>query len=154
MPTRIAIASARTTKRCPSTPRNARCTTITKTARCGFSPNNPNPDAYYEPNSFNGPVERPDTAEPPLKISGDAARYNHRDGNDDYRQPGDLFRLLSKDGQQRLFSNIHDAMQGVPLDIVKRQLAHFYKCDPAYGLGVAARMGLTAKDLPFAAAAE
>ena len=119
-----------------------------------FFANNPNPDAYYEPNSFGGPVENRDLAEPPLKLSGDAARYNHRDGNDDYKQPGDLFRLLSKDGQERLFSNIHDAMQGVPVEIVKRQIAHFYKCDPAYGRGVASRMGLHEHDLPFADAAE
>jgi catalase len=44
-----------------------------------------NPDAYYEPNSFNGPLQDERFAEPPLKISGDAARYDHRDGNDDYR---------------------------------------------------------------------
>jgi catalase len=42
-----------------------------------------NADAYYEPNSFNGAVEDKSFAEPPLKISGDAARYSHRDGNDD-----------------------------------------------------------------------
>ncbi len=119
-----------------------------------FFANNPNPDAYYEPNSFGGPVENRDSAEPPLKISGDAARYNHRDGNDDYKQPGDLFRLMPKEAQQRLFNNLHDAMQGVPLEIVKRQLAHFYKCDPAYGRGVAARLGFAALDLPFADAAE
>jgi hypothetical protein len=35
---------------------------------------NPNPDAYYEPNSFNGPVQDERFREPPLKISGDADR--------------------------------------------------------------------------------
>ena len=35
-----------------------------------------NPDAYYEPNSFNGPAEAPEFREPPLRISGDADRYN------------------------------------------------------------------------------
>ena len=118
-----------------------------------FANTTPN-DAYYEPNSFGGPVENKALAEPPLKLSGDAARFNHRDGNDDYKQPGDLFRLLSKEGQERLCDNIRDAMQSVPVDIVKRQVAHFYKCDPAYGLGVAARMGLTAGDLKLADAAE
>lgn len=39
-----------------------------------FFPNFPNPDAYYEPNSFGGPFESPEFAEPPLKISGDADR--------------------------------------------------------------------------------
>jgi catalase len=75
--------------------------------------------------------------EPPLKISGDAGRYNHRDGNDDYTQPGNLFRLMTPEQQERLFSNIAAAMNGVPEEIVKRQLGHFHKADPAYAAGVA-----------------
>ncbi len=112
-----------------------------------------NPDAYYEPNSFNGPVQDERFAEPPLKISGDAARYNQRDGNDDYRQAGDLFRLMAPDAQARLMDNIAEAMRGVPVKIVKRQIAHFYKADPEYGIGVADRMGLTAADLGGTSAA-
>lgn len=119
-----------------------------------FFSNNAPANAYYEPNSFGGPTENKALAEPPLKISGDADRFNHRDGNDDYKQPGDLFRLLSKEGQERLCDNIRDAMQGVPIDIVKRQVAHFYKADPAYGRGVATRMGLSDKDFNLADAAE
>jgi catalase len=119
-----------------------------------FEPLTGTPDAYYEPNSFHGPAQDKRFVEPPLKISGDAARYNHRDGNDDYRQPGDLFRLLSADAQQRLFGNIAEAMQGVPTDIVKRQIVHFYKADPKYGAGVAKRLGITIEDLGAAVAAE
>jgi catalase len=52
-------------------------------------------NAYYEPNSFGGPVQDARFAEPPLEIIGDADRYNHRDGNDDYTQPGNLFRLMT-----------------------------------------------------------
>ena len=113
-----------------------------------------NPDVYYEPNSFGGPAEAPAYKEPPLKISGDADRYNHRVGNDDYTQPGNLFRLMNKEQQGRLMDNIRDAMQGVPNEIVKRQCAHFHMCDPEYGLGVATRMGLPAKDLPMLKAGE
>jgi catalase len=113
-----------------------------------------NPNIYYEPNSFGGPAEAPAYREPPLKISGDADRYNHRIGNDDYTQPGNLFRLLTPDQQGRLMDNIAEAMQGVPENIVKRQVGHFYKCDPDYGIGVATRMGLGVKDLPSARAAE
>ena len=40
--------------------------------------------------------------EPPLTISGDADRYDHRAGNDDYGQAGDLFRLMSAGQQQQL----------------------------------------------------
>ncbi len=101
-----------------------------------------NPDAYYEPNSFSGPVEDPRAKEPPLKISGDADRYDHREGNDDFTQPGNLFRLMSAEEQGRLMDNIARAMQGVPEEIVRRQVELFSKCDPAYGAGVAERMGL------------
>jgi len=99
-------------------------------------------DAYYEPNSFNGPKQDPRFAEPPLKISGDADRYNHRDGNDDYTQPGDLFRLMTSEQQGRLFKNIAAAMAGVPDEIVQRQLVHFHKADPRYAEGVAKALGI------------
>jgi len=98
-------------------------------------------DAYYEPNSFNGPVQDKSAQEPPLRISGDATRYDHRTGNDDYTQPGDLFRLFDEGQRQRLFSNIVASMQGVPADIIARAVEQFRKCDPAYGEGVAREVG-------------
>lgn len=94
----------------------------------------------YEPNSFGGPVEDPKYLEPPLKISGDADRYNHREGNDDYSQPGALFRLMSDAQKEQLFSNIATAMTGVPERIKMRQLAHFHNADPAYAKGVAQKI--------------
>ena len=119
-----------------------------------FANDTGNPDAYYEPNSFNGPAEDKRYAEPALALAGDADRYDHRDGNDDYTQPGNLFRLMTPEQQGRLMDNIAAAMQGVPVEIVKRQVGHFYKADPKYGLGVAERMGLSKTDLPTAIAAE
>ena len=86
---------------------------------------------------FGGPVEDSHVKEPPLRISGDVDRYDHHVGNDDYSQPGSLFRLLPADEKERLFSNIAAALQGVPDFIVTRQLEHFAKADPAYGEGVA-----------------
>lgn len=99
-------------------------------------------DAYYEPNSFGGPVEDKRFADPSLKLSGDANRYNHRDGNDDYTQPGDLFRLMSPAQRTQLFGNIAAAMAGVPEAIMQRQLVHFHKADPAYAAGVAQALGI------------
>jgi catalase len=90
----------------------------------------------YEPNSFNGPKQDPSTKEPPLKLTGEADRYDHRAGNDDYAQPGNLFRLMNAAQKEQLFGNIAAAMQGVPEEIVRRQLAHFAKADPAYAEGV------------------
>ena len=100
-----------------------------------------NPDAFYEPNSFNGPVEQPSEKEPALHISGDADRFNHRLGNDDYTQPGNLFRMMSAHQKHQLFANIAAAMQSVPKEIIDRQIAHFAKCDPAYGAGVTEALG-------------
>ena len=99
-----------------------------------------NPDAYYEPNSFNGPVEDSGAKEPPLEISGDADRYDHREGNDDYSQAAALFNLFDDVQKQRLFRNIADAMQGVPDEIVQRQLGHFEKVHPDYAAGVKATL--------------
>lgn len=96
----------------------------------------------YEPNSMGGPVEDRKFLEPPLKISGDADRYDHRDGADDYSQPGDLFRLMNASQKEQLFGNIAEAMQGIPERVMVRQLVHFYKADPAYGRGVAQKLGL------------
>jgi len=110
-----------------------------------FFPNFPNPDAYYEPNSFQGPAESPAFAEPPLKISGDAGRYDHREGNDDYIQPRALFNLFDKGQKDRLFSNIAESMQGVPDSIVNRQLGHFEKVHPDYAEGVRAALAKLAK---------
>ena len=101
-----------------------------------FTPANANADAYYEPNSFDGPVQDPTVAEPPLKISGDAFRYNHREGNDDYSQPRALFNLFDEGEKARLFGNIAAAMVGVPEQIVDRQLAEFAKVHPDYAAGV------------------
>jgi catalase len=96
----------------------------------------------YEPNSFGGPVEDHRFKEPPLALEGPADRYDHRAGNDDYTQAGNLFRLMTAEARGRLMDAIAGAMQGVPEFIQRRQIGHFAKADPAYGAGVAARLGL------------
>jgi catalase len=90
----------------------------------------------YEPNSYGGPVEDAQYKEPPLKLSGDADRYDHREGNDDYTQAGNLYRLMPQDEKNRLHLAIAGAMDGVPDEIINRQLGHFAKADPAYAEGV------------------
>ena len=100
-----------------------------------------NPDAYYEPNSVGGPAQDPSVAEPPLRLSGDAARWNHREGNDDFGQPRALFNLFDQAQKARLYSNVAAAMGGVPDAIVERQLALFAKVHPDYGAGVRKALG-------------
>ncbi|HEY8965810.1 MAG TPA: catalase-related domain-containing protein, partial [Candidatus Methylacidiphilales bacterium] len=84
-------------------------------------------------------------AEPPLALAGAADRFDHRLGNDDYTQPGNLFRLMTAEQKGRLFSNVAAAMAGVPDFIVQRQLGHFHKADPAYAAGVAQALGVEYK---------
>ena len=95
----------------------------------------------YQPNSFGGPADDAAYREPPLKIGGDADRYDHREGNDDYGQAGDLFRLMSPAAQQELIDNIVGAMQGVPREIQARQIGHFTQADASFGAGVASGAG-------------
>jgi catalase len=109
-----------------------------------FFTNNPQPDAYYEPNSFGGPAQTPEVQEPPLGIDGDADRYDHRAGNDDFVQPRALWSLFDAAQRDRLYSNIAAAMQGVPEAIVQRQLALFARIHPDYGAGVARKLGVAA----------
>lgn len=107
-----------------------------KDGAMNFMARSANPNAYYEPNSFNGPVQAPEYAEPPLPLEGDADRFNHREGNDDYSQPRALFELFDEAQKQRLFNNIAGAMAGVPEFIIERQLAHFDQVHADYGNGV------------------
>jgi len=98
----------------------------------------------YEPNSFGGPAESHVYKEASynFEVTGVAARWDHREGNDDYTQAGNLFRLLTPDHQQRLIANIVGAMGPVNRDIQVRQVRHFYQADPAYGDGVAKGLGI------------
>lgn len=93
-------------------------------------------DAYYEPNSFGGAKQEPKYREPALKISGDADRYNHRDGNDDYVQPRALWNIFDDAQKSRLYSNLAASFSGVPHEIVERALGHFAKIHPDYAAGI------------------
>jgi len=92
----------------------------------------------YEPNSFGGPKEDPAFNEPPLKISGDADRYEQKRGvDDDYIQPGELYRLMTAAERKRLVNAISGSLKKVPKKIQDRMIAHFRKADKAYGDGIA-----------------
>jgi catalase len=92
----------------------------------------------YEPNSYGEWQEQREFLEPPLKIDGDAAKFDYRDDDDDYfSQPGDLFRLLKPEEQQRLFENTARALVGVSQPVIERHISNCSKADLAYGNGVA-----------------
>jgi catalase len=103
----------------------------------------------YEPNSYGEWQQQPEFAEPPLKISGDAAHWDYReDDSDYYTQPGKLFRLMKPDEQDRLFANTARAMGDAPKMIKVRHIGNCLKADPAYGKGVADALGIPLSEMP------
>ena len=77
-------------------------------------------NAYYEPNSFGGAVEDRSAQEPPLRISGNADRYDHTD-YDDHTQVRALYADVMDQGERdRLHANMGGALVGVPTEIVER----------------------------------
>jgi catalase len=98
----------------------------------------------YEPNTKGEWQEQPDYSEPPLSIEGAASHWNQRVDEDYFSQPGELFRLMSADEQQRLFDNTARSIGGASREIQHRHIAHCTQADPAYGAGVAKALGLDA----------
>ncbi len=97
----------------------------------------------YEPNSYGQWQDSPETKEPPLELHGDAYNYNEREyDDDDYSQPGDLFRLMTLQQQQVLFKNTAANMGDSELFIKQRHVRNCYKADPAYGKGVCDALGI------------
>ncbi|OIK09908.1 catalase KatA [Bacillus sp. MUM 13] len=104
--------------------------------------NNGGGSVYYEPNSFGGPSETPESNPSPFKVEGLAQSVSY-DHNDHYTQPGDLYRLLSEEERSRLIETITGAMKPVKTEEIKRrQIQHFYKADPEFGTRIAAGLGL------------
>jgi len=99
--------------------------------------------ANYEPNTFGGPKADPAYREPPLRIPGDADRYEQKRGvDDDYVQPGNLYRLLPPDEQGRLIENVVGSLKNVPKPIQEKMAEHFRRADADYGKRVAVGLGL------------
>lgn len=96
----------------------------------------------YEPNSFGGPKQNPAYKEPPLKIDGNSDRYNQPITDEDFVQPGNLYRLMPADEQDRLIENFVNSLKQVPVEIQKRQLALFKRADATWGKRVAKGLGL------------
>ena len=108
--------------------------------------------ANYHPNSFAGPVARPDAREAPLALSGVAARtpYPQENRCDDFEQAGLLWQVLKPDEQTRLVRNLAGHMNGVPRAIQARMVGHFMKAHADYGGRLAGLLGLSAGEIAAA----
>ncbi len=124
-------------------PKNAKVNTYHRDGFMRFD-DNAGASPVYEPNSFGGPKEDPKFKEPPLKISGDADRYGQPRVDADFIQPGNLYRLMPADEQDRLIQNLVNSLKTVPTFIQERMLTYFYKADETWGDRVAKGLGLKA----------
>lgn len=102
---------------------------------------------HYEPNSYGQWAESKEYAEPPMPLEGAAFHYDHREDQDYYTQPGNLFRIMNAAQQQVLFENTAAAIQGAEKFIQERHIGNCYKADPDYGKGVAKALGIDIQDL-------
>ena len=96
----------------------------------------------YEPNGFAGPSQDENYAEPPLRISGSADRYDANKGNDDYSQAGDLYRMFSEVQKDQITSVIVGTMKGLSEQIVRPNIQSFAKCDSDYGKRIATKLAI------------
>ena len=98
-----------------------------------------NPDAYYEPNQYGGPVADASVEEPPLRLSEDAARYRQVEQDIDYVQPRALYAEVMDQGERdRLHSNMAAAMAPCSEAVKERWYAVLGKVHPDYEAGVRA----------------
>lgn len=129
--------------------------------RCPFATNNYQRDGQmrvdgnggsapnYFPNSFDDIAVDQSYKEPAWALESNVAAWYDRNAegeNDHYTQPGNLFRLLVPEQQQNLISNVVGAMSGIEgpkrMEIINRQLCHWFRADPRLGMGIAQGLGV------------
>ncbi len=104
--------------------------------------------ANYWPNTFNGPEPDISAKEPPFEISGEADRYPYTHPNDDFVQPGNLYRdVMTDQDRENLIGNIVNHLGKAQKRIQLRQTALFFKADPDYGRRVADGLKLDLKEV-------
>ncbi|WP_029460809.1 catalase [Solidesulfovibrio alcoholivorans] len=97
----------------------------------------------YWPNSFGGPSPDPAALEPHFPLEGEAGRDVYTHPNDDFSQPGELYRkAMNAMDREHLVGNIVEHLKNALPRIQKRQCALFYKADATWGERVAAGLGL------------
>ena len=118
-------------------PKNAKVNHYHKDGAMRFFTNDfDNPDAYYEPNQHSGPQAQVENPEPPLRIDGDADRYNQEEADIDYVQPRALYEMFTEEQKARLYKNYAAAMGPCSDGVKERWYAVLEKVHPDYAAGV------------------
>jgi len=107
----------------------------------------------YRPNSFDDIVVDESYKEPPMQMESNTADWFDRNENDSdhYTQPGILFHyVMTEDERKNTVTNIVNAMSGISgekkVEIINRQLCHFFRADKQLGMEVAEGLGIPIDD--------
>ncbi len=98
----------------------------------------------YYPNSMGEWEAQPQHQEPALPLSGTMDHYDPKDDptDDVFRQPGDLYRLMTEEKRAALIDNIARNIAPVTENIKYRHASHCYLADQEYGARIAAALEL------------
>jgi len=125
-------------------PINAPTSRVSNHQRDGFMTVNGNQGSQpnYEPNSFGGPkqnnlVGTTFSAEP---VEGLTGRFTYELTDDDFVQPGNLYRLMNDQQKQNLIDNISGSLRLAKKFIQERQVANFKRADEEWGKRVEAAL--------------
>ncbi len=108
----------------------------------------------YFPNSFDNIEADASYKEPAMTLESNIADWYDRNSageNDHYAQPGNLYRKVMTDEQKRnTVANIVGAMSGISgekkMDIINRQLCHWFRADIGLGMTIAKGLGISVDD--------
>ncbi|SEL74608.1 catalase [Roseivivax marinus] len=124
----------------PNAPKNANVQHYHKDGSMRFFTNDfGNPNAYYEPNQYDGPVADESVQEPPMELDAEAvaARFLQEDSDIDYVQPRKLYlEVLDDAHRDRLHKNMAGGMAPVSESVKERWLAVLKRVHPDYEAGV------------------
>ncbi|WP_307838236.1 catalase-related domain-containing protein [Francisella noatunensis] len=90
---------------------------------------------FYPNAHSDSPSDAKQYIEPPLEIEGYIA-YCDAQGEDNYSQAGDLFRLMSESQQQQLANNIAEGLVHASQEIQEIMLDQFAQADENYRVKV------------------
>ncbi len=102
----------------------------------------------YWPNSFDGAAPDPSAGDPGMQVTGETGRTPYPHPNDDFVQPGALYRdVMSDMDRDHLVSNIVGHLKNAQERIRLRQCAIFYKVDVDLGTRIAQGVGVDAAEV-------
>lgn len=103
----------------------------------------------YWPNSLAGTPQPDPVYRDPAWTIGQAIvdRFDSTQGHDDYTQAGNLYRLFDEGHRTRLTQRIAGALGTARREVQLRQISHFFRAEPDYGLRVARALALETGEL-------